>query len=287
MQDCSKYDELLSAYLDGEVSETEKAEIEAHLESCADCRKYLSLLRTMRDDLQQELPEAPEMLRRGVMYKIGLEQKRKRVLFGSFGKWTAIAAVCCLAVLGAVRLGGAGLQKSADAAAPMMAEADTAEVMYSTSAAVSNGFAADMETMNTAVNGMEAPAPEPKEKRMEEPAESNAFAYAADTANTEEAAAAPESIYDASRLPGYEAGMDALDSSISYCAVGILYSLPEGYPAKDWEEQMAPYGQRRWLVRSEVMDALAAEGIFDELYYGDLLADSGLIMELTEGENGT
>lgn len=281
MQDCSRYDELLSAYLDGEVSAEEKQEIEAHLDSCADCRRYLSLLRTMQENLQQDLPAPPEKLRQGVMYKIGLEQKRKGFMFGAFGKWTVLAAMCCLAVLGAVKLGGSGIRKSADTAAPMTAVADMAETSATGSA---NSFAGGAMA-NAAEKRREEPAAAPEPLPAEEAESEELFMYTSDSAAAEEPA--PAGIYDASALPGYSVGMDALDSAAAYSAVGILYELPEGYPAKNWEEQPAPFGQKRWLLSREKMDALAEAGIFDELYYGDLLADSGLIIQLTEGENQT
>ena len=42
---CDKTLELLSAELDGRLSETEHAELQAHLDKCADCRRVYGTLR--------------------------------------------------------------------------------------------------------------------------------------------------------------------------------------------------------------------------------------------------
>lgn len=296
MREHSEYEELLSALIDGELDEAEKAELQAHLESCAECRDYLRLLAAMHDGLREQ-PDPPEKLREGIMYKIGLERKRKRSLPGAYGRWTAVAAVCCLAVLGAVKLGGMGAGKGADSAAPMMASATggTAETLYM---AADNGFAAFTGTTANADganadSAMEEPVPLPEgapaaAAPMEEAADTavanDAFFYRTDTETNTELTlkSAPESVYNAAHLPGYEIGLEEL-ASADCCAVGILYALPEGYPAENWTEVIAPSGQRRWVVKREAMDALTAKGLFDEVYYGDLLASEGLIIELTEG----
>ena len=42
---CDKTLELLSAELDGKLSEAEHAELQAHLDECADCRRVYGTLR--------------------------------------------------------------------------------------------------------------------------------------------------------------------------------------------------------------------------------------------------
>ena len=42
---CDKTLELLSAELDGRLSEAEHAELQAHLDECADCRRVYGTLR--------------------------------------------------------------------------------------------------------------------------------------------------------------------------------------------------------------------------------------------------
>ena len=45
MMTCERIEELLSAYLEGELAAAEKAEVEAHLAGCAECSGLAALLR--------------------------------------------------------------------------------------------------------------------------------------------------------------------------------------------------------------------------------------------------
>ena len=53
-------EEDLSAYADGEVSEEEKARIEAHLSQCAQCRKMLARLKRTSEFLKAAINEAAQ-----------------------------------------------------------------------------------------------------------------------------------------------------------------------------------------------------------------------------------
>ena len=58
---CDKTLELLSAELDGRLSEAEHAELQAHLDECADCRRVYGTLRdvdAMLPETQLEPPKA-------------------------------------------------------------------------------------------------------------------------------------------------------------------------------------------------------------------------------------
>ena len=295
LQDCSRYDEMLSAFVDGELSESETRALRAHLESCADCRDYLRLLETMHEGLSQALPDPPQALRRGVMYKLGLEKKRR---FGIFGHWAVSAAVFCIVLLGVIRLTGNDLRSIGGAAADAaITVAGSFDYMRETSTAAST----DSNAVAAASPMPEPDSPEEAAQAVEAPGAPLLMGIApADTGDAEvaEEAAIPDSendvaadgsfgsIYDASTLRGYAAGMDALQEEESYAAVGILYALQEGLPDRQWKAQQdAPAGQRRWLVKKSVMDRLAESNTFDELYYGDLLAENGLIIELTDEED--
>lgn len=58
---CETVKELLWGYCEGELSEQEAADVKAHLESCAECRRELELCREMQEMLhalsEEELPE--------------------------------------------------------------------------------------------------------------------------------------------------------------------------------------------------------------------------------------
>ena len=313
MQDCSRYDELLNALVDGELNEAEMRRLDAHLATCADCRKYLRVLETIHEELAQELPEPPETLRKGIMYKISVEKKRR---FGAFGRWAVSAAVFCIALLGVIKLTGNNLKsmsgvvaETAKSAAATMAdaaaegfdyirehdsaadEASAADTMMTYAVSVAPGAEApwpqpngvdDSAMANGAVSG--ASAEEDSEVKSPAPTESNEANGDNAEFSDDLRGEAIASIYDAANLPGYDAGMEALNGETAYSGVGILYALPEGMPGKKWKELPAPTGQRRWLVKKSIMDELAAENVFDELYFGDLLADSGLIIQLTDKE---
>jgi anti-sigma factor RsiW len=63
---CERFEELLSAYLEGELSAGERAEMDAHLAACAACAELLAVSREMREALAG-FPEAepgPELMAR-------------------------------------------------------------------------------------------------------------------------------------------------------------------------------------------------------------------------------
>ena len=300
MQDCSRSGELLSALVDDELSEEEARELDTHLATCARCRSDLRLLQTLHEELGQALPDPPETLRSGIMYKVGLEKKRR---FGAFWRWAASAAVFVFALLGVVKLTGNDLKSmrsvTADAAKSVAstvadAAADGFDYIRENDAAADESDAAGgVMTYAIAAPGAESPWPQP-EGFAANAAAGNAVMPAStkqksesDSAETADAEEDREftSIYDASNLRGYDVGMEMLNGATAYSAVGIIYELPEGLPGRKWEEMIAPIGQRRWLVKRGIIDELAAENVFDELYFGDLLADSGLIIELMDEED--
>ena len=63
---CERFEELLSAYLEGELSAGERAGMDAHLAACASCSELLAVSREMREVLAG-FPEAepgPELMAR-------------------------------------------------------------------------------------------------------------------------------------------------------------------------------------------------------------------------------
>ena len=104
---CDKYVELLSARLDGELSEPEERELEAHLASCPACRAASAQLAALRPAFSEleDLP-APESLTRNVMDRIREENKTvplyQRPLFKALAGLAA-CAVLAVGLYGAVR----------------------------------------------------------------------------------------------------------------------------------------------------------------------------------------
>ena len=84
--DCKDMNELLTAYLDGEVTSEEREQIQAHISACSGCQKELEALAAIQRDLRQALevtaaqaapsPQAWAQIRQ----RIEAEQQRVTVL---------------------------------------------------------------------------------------------------------------------------------------------------------------------------------------------------------------
>jgi len=282
MAKCDQYNEMLSAYVDGVLGRSDAKKLKKHLDSCSECRKYLALLQTIHTDLREDLPDPPETLAPGIMMKLKGENGRKKWYFGSFGRWTAIAAVLCLAVFGIVRLTGSGGGETADTVngyrmASTAAGAPTAA--GSSSGGATGGASPADNAAEEYLSGIESCSLATADATEPEPAADSAFdegaalteekmpvpmpaALPAPEADTElfdtveaPAEAAPSSVYDAASLRGYDLGRAALDEGEWY-AVCICYTLPERIAPADWLPLTPGEGEiGRWSVSRETADA--------------------------------
>ena len=291
MQDCSKYDIMISASLDGALNRKDAKELEKHLASCADCRRYMQLLETVKEGLHEELPDPPEMLREGIMYKIGLEKHRK-LHFGAMGRWTAIAAVLCVVILGVVKLTGSGVMKaSAQEAVPM-----------ALNSVASGAAGADMEAEKAADSGWLSESklaaandmPSQEETLTAESAAGSGSAangavrsVPAEPGAMNDALDGPDvgSVYLADSLPGYDTARAALNSG-DYWGVCVFYgALPEDLGAGAWQRETPESGEKdRWLLSLSELQALEKGTEWDEFYYGDLNAARGLVIVIAGEE---
>ena len=313
MQDCSKYNTMLSAYLDGELHGKEAKELEKHLRTCEECQKYLALLKSVKEGLREELPPAPETLRQGIAYKLELEKKRQKLYFGAFGRWTAIAAVLCLVVFGVVRLTGSGVSRTSQAAPAAVKGGSTggslapAESAHD-AAAVQDGVRTNaLESKTTAAGGAVLPpaAPVPaagsavSDSFAEEAAAAEegggGIAYAASGAMPDAAAAnapaeqpdpeEPASPYLTDSLRGSDAGLSAMGEGEFFGVIVFYDALPEGVSQKEWAMQTPREGEKaRWLVPAEDLEGLLEAGICDEVYFGDRMAGQGLVLLVASEE---
>ncbi len=101
---CDRYLELLSARLDGALTEAEERELEEHLAACPDCRAVgaqLSALRGAFSELE-EAGTAPEGFARGVMDRIRAEEPKKVIPLFKRPQVRALAgmAACLVLVVG-------------------------------------------------------------------------------------------------------------------------------------------------------------------------------------------
>lgn len=110
--------EQLSAWLDGELSETERAEAAARLDADADCRAYLAELTALHEFLSEpEEIEVPSNFAAGVLDRLHKENEQKTVdltkpaprrLWKGLAALAACAAVAVLAVRSLPRMGSSG-----------------------------------------------------------------------------------------------------------------------------------------------------------------------------------
>ncbi len=104
--DCSEFRELVDAWVDGELDVTEEARLQAHLESCVDCREERELAASVASQLRA-LPEVdlPESVAAAVRRKtrawptVGLSGVRKGPLFRPLPAAVAMAVAIAVMVI--------------------------------------------------------------------------------------------------------------------------------------------------------------------------------------------
>ena len=107
MDKCIEYLELISAYIDGELTEYDRKRVDEHLETCENCSAILDLYREVSVSAEESCVPAPEALRVGVMDKIlsgetdsaagAASVKRQKTVRTLLTRYLPIAA--CLAVV--------------------------------------------------------------------------------------------------------------------------------------------------------------------------------------------
>ena len=101
MKYCDEYAPALSAFVDGELTEQEKNEVLAHVETCEGCRTYLAELMTMRaafGDLEEY--DAPAGFAESVMARLHEEAAPKKRTQRK--KWMGLAACAAVVLMAAV-----------------------------------------------------------------------------------------------------------------------------------------------------------------------------------------
>ena len=123
MNDCTEFQDLISAYVDGELTEADKASLEAHMSACADCSAILEIYRSISTAVDGSLEPAPESLHTGVMEKIrnaddaqlSARIRKFKTVNVIFSRYVPIAACLVFILLVAARLfGGGGLLNKSD-----------------------------------------------------------------------------------------------------------------------------------------------------------------------------
>ncbi len=97
MSDCERYEELISALLDGQLSEKEEAEVRAHMAECTQCRAMYEAFAAVGAALAAE--DVPDTLHDGIMAKIHTAEKAKKTQGIIVRLRPILAAAACLVVL--------------------------------------------------------------------------------------------------------------------------------------------------------------------------------------------
>ena len=90
---CERFEELLSAYLEGELVAAERAEVEAHLAACPGCAELAGLMRETLGATAAfpEVGPSPALMAR--LYAIPEERAAKKRLFRPVFDWLARPAL--------------------------------------------------------------------------------------------------------------------------------------------------------------------------------------------------
>lgn len=144
MNECEKYQEMISAMLDRELGPAESEQLIEHMSSCARCREFYELLSAVTGPSAWELPEPPNGLHEHIMSRVRQHagQQRRNARIQRLRPWAATAA--CLVLIAGVVFGvprffragsiaptafnttaAANNAAPADAAAPAQAEVPT------------------------------------------------------------------------------------------------------------------------------------------------------------------
>ena len=147
MNVCERYEELISALLDGELSAEEEAEVRAHMADCPDCRAMYEAFAAVGEALREQ--DVPDTLHSGIMETVTAAEKASRTQHTIVRLRPVLAAAACLVVLvGTVfalknTVGFGRVAMKSSEAAPQAAEAPAA--LY-TAGSSASGSAAEPET---------------------------------------------------------------------------------------------------------------------------------------------
>ena len=149
---CEEYRAMISCAVDGELTEEEQRQLDAHLMACEDCRVYRNALRSLSEALQTPV-ETPAALRSFVMGSVRAEMRKKKIR--AFRRYGSLAA--CLVLIASLGL-LPRMEKAKSAEAPMMLQAAPAAGTVLTEAAAADAVCEPEEAP--------VPMPEAAEKNM-------------------------------------------------------------------------------------------------------------------------
>ena len=263
MKYCEEFAALLDSYVDGELSGEEAARMQAHLETCPGCRRYVDDALAIRAAFPEvEETEVPEGFAEGVMAAVREAEARRsggrrRVLYWRKVLLPLAACFVVVLVLRAVPGRGGGATPAMDTAAP---------------AAVTDA-AASLDLAEAAPSEAEAPQPAVPYSLAAEPAPESGAETPAETDGGEDPA-----VRIASAPPAVEAdaGGNAADTDGAQAVPTSGEEAPAALgiaPAAGGEEKNSTPAE---AVAPRIVDGRTQSGRVVRLTAeeaGDLLAD--------------
>lgn len=151
MSDHERFEELLSALLDGELTAEEEAEMRAHMAECAECAAMYEAFAAVGAAMKADAEDVPDTLHDGIMAKVRMAEKAQKTQKKIVRLRPILTAAACLVVLVGTILAlknTVGMRKGADATENVEAPA----MDFSASGSTMAGGAAEA--------AMPVPAPE-------------------------------------------------------------------------------------------------------------------------------
>ena len=122
MNECEKYQEMISAMLDGELTEAEKADVMAHIAVCGECSAMYAAFSAIGGAMEAD--DVPDTLHHGIMQKVNAAAKAKQTQRKIIRLRPILTAAACLVVIVgtvfAIRENLPGMGSKKDAAPKMM-----------------------------------------------------------------------------------------------------------------------------------------------------------------------
>ena len=137
MNECERFEERISALLDGELSAVEEAEVRAHMEHCPECRAMYEAFAAVGEAIGTQ--EVPATLHSGIMDKVHAAEKASRTQHTIVRLRPILAAAACLIVV----VGTVFALKNTVGFGRSMKSASTAEIPHANEARPETAMAPD------------------------------------------------------------------------------------------------------------------------------------------------
>ena len=202
MNTCEGYEDMISAFIDGMLSDRDRLALMEHMAHCSACQNYFNEQIAIHDAVMDDMEsmQVPDGFAAAVMERVRTApqaKKNRKIRVPHWRQWTALAACCVLAVLGAWRLGmnhsenTAGMQPSSRAVYGDTTE-NTADSGTSSMVTAGQADGAAEEEMEEPSFAVPEPAGMPKTAEQESKVRNGGgVSYSSSAAGGMETAAAP------------------------------------------------------------------------------------------------